>query len=191
MSREIPPLSFRINTLDECVQHNIPQPNPCPPITRRPLASLSELDEYSRSFLDVLLQHFPQWRSAARIAECDGVISLWLEIAAPSAAFGSLWISTEYGEVTVGVGSYHTHFATYEPATDQDAFRQATEFIGDLISERLVLALAMKGECYCCGWVQFPGSTIEAPASTLGVADRVVLRSWNASIDRELAVTGR
>lgn len=188
MSGEDSAFAFRIDTLDARVQDGAVVPLTRQLTTTRPLENLSELDEYSRSFLDFLLQEYPDWRASAQLAEGEGGISLWLEITAPSPSFGSLWISTEDGQVTVGAGPYHAHFATYEPASDQDAFRQAMVFIGDLVAERMVLALAMKGDGYWCGWVQLPDSKVELPAFMPSDADQIAYRSWKGSLDRMIAL---
>jgi hypothetical protein len=111
-----------------------------------------------------------------------------MELASPSRSLATLWISTEDFEVTVGLGEhFHTHFATYEPETDEMMYERAIRFVDDFIQEKLVLVIGMRDDRPGGSWIQLAHETSRVADWFVPSApyDRLVVFSWNSTFDRE------
>ena len=69
---------------------------------------LNGLDPFSRSFAEELIRAFPEFESRTNIDQ--GVLTLEVAPGIPRPSC-KLYVSTADGEITVGLGGFHTHFA--------------------------------------------------------------------------------
>ncbi len=165
-----------------------------------PKLSLTELDDYSRVVLPLIMARFPEWELLATYSpRPDGAGSVVeLNVPCPSpAAESGLWVSTADEELSVGFHSHHIHFTDYEDRVSRGQIDAGIQHAADILAERVGVV-----SWYCGG--SFTGSvTVELPhpdplpnrldafgsfTGLLGAAptcDRITLRSWTGRFDRE------
>jgi len=139
---------------------------------------LSALDAFSRSFAAELLQAFAQLENHASAR--DGVLKLELSPGTPRADC-HFYVSTEDGEVTVGLGNYyHSHF-DWPPAERGRTWDDPIAFIRALIAEELLIVDRFRDG-------KWTGSSTMAPEEVLQISpgETVHVRSWSGARDRAL-----
>ena len=148
----------------------------------------AELDDYSRSFYELLIRRYPHWRTYARVLTCDDCRgSLFVEIPAPPTGQVDLWLRAQDGHVTNGVDRYcHGHFVAYPPVDNATVFSAALQFLTGFLSEQLVLAVAFSGTQPGSSWILQSDGDVrcpELPAASMR-HDRLCVFSWHSTHDR-------
>jgi hypothetical protein len=131
-------------------------------------------------FARMLFAAYPDWRAHAKLEEDDdGKSHLWVEVAplAEADLNGPLWITTDGGEVTVGIDYSHAHF-DWPP----DEYSDALEHIDDLLNERLVTYGKFKGEWLQSGGVQSHEEPLRVPDLEVS---KLRVRSWRGTHNRD------
>jgi len=113
-----------------------------------------QLDEYSQPIADRLFQEFPEFRSAVK--PTDNVGCLCIEFPSPHADV-TLFVSTEYDEITISMGGWHTHIGMFEQLSEEEELNQAVALIRKIMEDRLVVATLIKDGEWSGSWVVEPG----------------------------------
>jgi len=169
------------------------------------------LNPFAERFAKALFSKWPDWKSHAKIFESPKVPpgSLWVTIPNPyDDDFSDLGIATYLIEVIVFFDFDHHHFDPtdygwendpYPPAMqiiqddaihlepfehENDAFKDAIEFIENLLEERLIIVEKTKGdETYVVGPVS-PDEIETLIKNSKG--RKLKLRSWKGTFNKEL-----
>ena len=137
---------------------------------------LEGLDEFSEQFASRLFREFPEFE---RLARADGR-TLLLELTPPGGSSrGSLWVSTDGDEVTIGFDRFHQHFGWSEAPNDE-AFGQALALLREILEERQVVGVVMEG-------AEWRESMLLEPGAWPDVAPKqwAYLRSWRGTYDAQ------
>jgi hypothetical protein len=165
-----------------------------------PELTASDLDDYARLAVPLILARFPDWEQHAKLTRRpDGAGSVVdFNIPCPSAAAESgLWISTADEELTVGFHTHHNHFTDYDDLNNTCQIKAGLQHAADIIEECVGVVSWYRGG-------QFAGSrTVELPHEGplpglfdgLGIGaelvgnfsdcSRATLRSWLGHFDRD------
>jgi hypothetical protein len=149
--------------------------------------TLPGLNDFASAFAQALFEAFPWLRDHARLHEVEGVQpgSLLVEFDTPPPRKDcTFWITTDQGEITVGFGMFHAHFAWPRPAAD-DWWEDPLDFIRDLTEDRLLVEDWTKGG----KWSGSSTLAADAEPDLSGLMpDHVVLiRSWSGRLDRTIS----
>lgn len=117
----------------------------------------------------------------ARVVKGRDPGTLFVEVPAPNKALEEgLWISTDRGEITIGVDMFHTHYGSYSESDERTA-AQAVNFIRKFLNEQYVIGIEMDGKTLIgILLIEIGGK----PDFILG--DRVQILSWRGTYDCEL-----
>lgn len=160
----------------------------------------SDLDEYSRLALPLILARFPAWEQFAKLSpRPDGagnVVDFDVPCPSPAAESG-LWVSTADAELSVGFHTHHNHFTDYENRFNKRQIEAGLQHAADIVEERVGVV-----SWYCSGG--FVGScSVELPhegplprlLDGLGIrgelagifpdCGQATLRSWLGRFDRD------
>jgi hypothetical protein len=156
----------------------------------------SELDDYSRVALPLLLARFPGWEPLAILSPRPDRAGSVLEVHVPcpsSAAESGLWVSTADEELTVGFHTHHRHFTDYEERPDLAQIEAGLDYAAAIVKERVgVLSYYRAGRFVGSRSVELPHvGPLPALYEGMGLLgklagwDQVSLRSWSGRLDRE------
>ncbi len=159
---------------------------------------MNQLDDYAQRFATKLFKAFPEWRQFI-LAEAPDIFTepvagcLIVKVPTPvkmsSPEFGNwLLIDTCDEQVTVAFDRYHTHFDCFSDVPQEQSFREAVEFIQSLVHEELCLAVTMDGDHYR-GSVPFKSNEEPDLSWLSSPCERVYIRSWKGTFDREYKVS--
>jgi hypothetical protein len=160
----------------------------------------SELDDYSRLAVPLILARFPEWEPFAKLKpRSDGMGSAMefnIPCPSPGAAYG-LWVSTADEELSVGFHTHHEHFTDDERPLTREHIETGLRQAADILEERVGVVSWYRGEAFAGSRsVQLPhpgplpgilddmGASAEV-ARIFSHCDRVTLRSWFGRFDRE------
>lgn len=150
----------------------------------------SELNTLARAFHQALVEAFPDIAARAIVDRGEGVERGSLLVRyAPDRARPEcmLLITTDRGEVTVGFGMYHSHFAWPNDEPEEPALHPLA-FLAALVNDRLVVEAWIKDGRWVGSRTSAPGETPD-PAELAG-HDLVTHRSWSGKLDREFTPAG-
>ncbi|MDQ2732509.1 MAG: hypothetical protein M3Y56_12685 [Armatimonadota bacterium] len=159
---------------------------------------MEHLDDYAQRFANELFEAIPEWWQYV-LDEFPEIFTkpvkgcLIVKVPAPvqvsSPLFGDwLLIDTCDGEVTVTFDYYHTHFDCFSDVPEELGFREAIEFIQSFVKEEFCVVVTMDGD----KWL---GSTTVKPDEEPDLSwlkfpcERVYIRSWKGTYDREYRVS--
>lgn len=160
----------------------------------------SDLDEYSRFAVRLILARFSDWEKFATISKGHDGLGSVVEFNVPCpamAAESGLWVSTADEELSVGFHTYHCHFTDYENRFNTDQIEDGLQHAADIVDERVGIVTWYCGDRWAGSRIValphqgplpglFRGSAREAElAPTFGVCDRATLRSWHGRFDRD------
>lgn len=146
------------------------------------------LDDYSAAFAAELFRVFPWMKDHVRRVRLGQARTTSLEVEyspCPDREGCLFWISTAGGEVTVGFGTFHTHFDWPRFESDEH-WEDPLTFIDDLIEERLLVEDRSEvGQWSGSGVLRFneEPDLSGAPKNCI-----VTIRSWTGQHDRTIAV---
>lgn len=137
-----------------------------------------EVNQFTERFIQVFLQEFPQWENYIQIMQDDERYSdgtIYIEIPAPNIMKnGSIRVTTDNNEVTIGFYDYHDHFISLD---ENEGFEEAINFIKDIINEKKAVVITMNEED---DFISFVVDTSELPNFQSGY-----VVSWNGTFDQE------
>jgi hypothetical protein len=160
----------------------------------------SDLDDYSRLAVPLILARFPGWEPFAKLRPRDDGTGSAVEFYVPcpsSAVEHGLWVSTEGEELSVGFHTHHDHFSGYDKPLDPAVIEAGLAHAANIVTERAGVV----------SWYRdggFAGSrNVELPhdgplpglfegldpsgelAGFFSGCDRATLRSWLGQFDRD------
>jgi hypothetical protein len=160
----------------------------------------SELDDYSRFAVSIILARFPQWEAFATLTpQPDGLGSIVaFNVPCPSPAVEQgLWVSTADEELSVGFHTHHNHFTDYENRLNLARIEAGLSHAADIIDDRVGVvswyhgttlagsrSLGLPHSGPLPGLLDGMGAVAEL-AGHFSHCDRVTLRSWSGRFDRE------
>jgi len=100
----------------------------------------SDLDEYSRVAVPLILARFPTWEQYAKLSarpnRTGSVVDFNIPCPSPVAESG-LWISTADEELSVGFHTHHNHFTDYENRLTTPQIEAGLQLAADIVEERV------------------------------------------------------
>jgi len=160
----------------------------------------SDLDDYSRLAVPLILARFPAWEQFAKLSSRpDGagtVVDFNVPCPSPATEFG-LWVSTAGEELSVGFHTHHNHFTDYQNRLNTRQIEVGLQHAADIIEERVGVVSWYRGGGFAGSRsVELPhegplpkllqgiGIGEELPGIFSG-CDRATLRSWFGRFDRD------
>jgi hypothetical protein len=160
----------------------------------------SDLDEYSRLAVPLLLARFPAWEQFAKLSpRLDGagnVVDFNIPCPSPAAESG-LWLSTVDEELSVGFHTHHNHFTDYENRLDTHRIEAGLQHAAEIVEERVgVVSWYRPGGFTGSRSVELPHEgPLPGLLDGLGIGTElagicsdcvlVTLRSWLGRFDRD------
>lgn len=144
---------------------------------------LDQLNPHSRRFAAALLAEFPEWAPYLRLSAYPGAApgTLEVEVPPPHPAGSPLRIDTDNAEVTVSFADWHEHYSRWAGDTEDEIVRTAVDAVRDVVEERLLSVMALKGGRPRRGWKVAPGERVETRHG-----DLTRVRSWRGTYDADL-----
>lgn len=176
---------------------------------------LDSIDDFSRTFVDLLFAEYPEWRVLAANERREGKQDCALIVVHPAAEadlIGTLWISTDDSEVTVGLDNYHEHFNPWNIDPPPDGSCEwneclaALDFIRRIITEEVaIVSVVSRGMCagaWCETRTDAAAMTVETLTARIGKSvwaplpdgrstDTVRVRSWRGTLNRDLSLVAQ
>jgi hypothetical protein len=140
--------------------------------------------------LEPLLAAFPQWRDLVAHDRSAHGAYLVLRVEAPAAAETEhgLLIHTDNDEITISFDYYHAHFDSWNEFNGTQATDSALEFVRCLVGEEVaVLSWWWNDQWQGSAHVEVPGDVAPPSWANAGSWNRVRVRSWNGTHNRESA----
>jgi hypothetical protein len=150
-----------------------------------------ELNQFSQQFADALFTRFPDWRAYARVDENEtrdegGILYVEIPVPPGSDLSRPLYILTANEEVVVGFDSDHNHFEDLlESGGSDSSIQEVLDFIVDILEERVVAVSWWAGSSLQGGTMILTSSKPE-PSEHIHSFDRVRIRSWKETYDRDI-----
>jgi hypothetical protein len=150
-----------------------------------------ELNEFSREIANKLFERFPDWRHYARVDKNEtrdegGILYVEIPVRPESNLNGPLYILTANEEVVVGFDVDHNYFENFGESRNNDsAIQKVLDFIVDILEERVVAVSWWAGSALR-GATMIPYSSKPEPSEHIHSFDRVRIRSWKGTYDRDI-----
>ena len=150
-----------------------------------------ELNQFSQQIGDALFKRFPDWRNYARVDENEnrdegGILYVEIPVPLESNLSGPLYILTANEEVVVGFDSDHNHFEDLRESGGSDSsIQEVLDFIVDILEEKVVAVSWWAGSSLR-GATIIPSSSKPEPSEHIHSFDRVRIRSWKGTHDRDI-----
>jgi hypothetical protein len=160
----------------------------------------SDLDAYSRLAVPLILAWFPDWEPFAKISARPDGAGCVVDFNVPcpsSAAEAGLWLSTADEELSVGFHTHHNHFTDYEHRLNREQIEAGLQQASDIIEERIGVVSWYRGSAFAGsrsvelphpatlpGFLEGLGNLPQI-LSNLADCDRITLRSWLGTYDRD------
>ena len=150
-------------------------------------------EHYSAQFAKRLFKRYPTWREYAgyttegKPEEHIDYLSVRVPTPNPNLPDPFVVSTNSLHEVTLSwFGGWHIHIFKSKAETDEDYFSRVLSEIDRIISEQVVVATCYRGQEISSGSA-FPAKS-DIPSSLLPKPDqRLVIRSWRGTYDREIA----
>ena len=149
--------------------------------------NLEALDDFSSDFAKHLFSVFPDWILLAKSERAEGALLDYLVVEVPPSPqadpASTLLIHTDNQEVTVGFDHFHTHFFAGENAS----YSEILKFIASILGDELASVSEWHGDKWYGSWTLERAEVDDLSTAGLGPGSRIRVRSWNGSLDRDLA----
>ena len=141
---------------------------------------MEELCDFSKQFVQLLLEAHPEWQEQLRVVKPDNKELGWLSIEIQSPAENGEWllVSTEDDLITIGFADWHAHYDYWGNEELLQMFAGAIKMIDDLLAEKCVCVTYFRGEEICMASCEIAGIK---PKSGL----KTRIRSWLGNYDTE------
>jgi len=153
----------------------------------QPPVDLHLLDDFSSDFYDKLFALYPEWKSLA--SRINDSTSFQVFVPSPGDPSSHLWISTENEEVTVGFGTWHSHYG-WSDVDSTISNQEAFDLITSILKEESAIQAFYRND-------EWRGSVIVSYADGFfddlddwraAGATRTRRRSWLGSLNLEQAL---